>query len=74
MRPSDRAWLVLAGSVAVWDAVCDDGEMLSQASARYRVSHPVLWPAVIIYLAAHLCHVVPHRVDPLSRLAAALGR
>lgn len=74
MQPADRAWIALGVGVLVWDATCPPGQMLSQASRRYRDAHPVLWPAAIVYMAGHLMHVWPERVDPLSRLAEAFGR
>jgi hypothetical protein len=74
MRPADRAWLALAGGVIAWDAACPRGEMLSEASSRYTRARPVLWPAVVVYVAGHLVHVWPMRCDPLSVLARSFGR
>lgn len=74
MRPADKAWLVLAASVAVWDAACPPGEMLSEASARYTRAHRVLWPTAIVYTAGHLMHVWPRRVDLFTLAADLFGR
>lgn len=74
MRASDKAWLTLAAGVVVWDVACPRGEMLSEASARYATARPVLSRAVIGYVAIHLMHLLPPRCDPLSLLAAAVGR
>lgn len=73
MRPADRAWLTLAAAVLAWEIAAPKGELLSEASARYQRARPLLWPVVIVYLAGHLLHVWGER-DPLTRLAAALGR
>lgn len=72
MRPADKAWLTIVAGVVAWDLLAD--EMLSQASRRYRVARPVLWPVTIIYIAGHLIHVWPERYDPLSQLARVFGR
>lgn len=74
MRPSDRAWIALAAGIITWDACCPIGEMLSEASARYTRSHPVVWPLVVGYTAGHLVHVWPERFDLFTRLARLLGR
>lgn len=74
LRPSDRAWITLAAGVLAWDALCPRGEMLSEASARYSDAHRAVWCTTIVYVGGHLMHVWPERYDPLSRLAAALGR
>lgn len=73
MRPADRAWLTLAAGVIAYDACCPRGEMLSEASARYTDSHRLVWSATVLYFAGHLLHVWGQH-DPLTRLAAALGR
>lgn len=74
MRPADRAWVALAVGVAVYEALAPRGELLSQGAARYRERRPVVTHGVIVYVAAHLAGVWPRRVDPLHRLASALGR
>lgn len=74
MRPADRAWLVLGAGVAIWDIACDPDEMLSAASSRYTKARPLLWRLVVIYVAGHLIHCWPERVDLLSGLARAFGR
>lgn len=74
MRPADRAWLVLGAGVIAWDVACPRGEMLSEASSRYARAQPLLWKSGVIYIAGHLMHVWPEKVDLLSRLATALGR
>lgn len=72
LRPSDWAWIGLALGVAAWDATCSRDEMLSDASVRYMSAHPVITSGVIVYLAAHLMGVVPHRIDPLGGIGSVL--
>lgn len=74
MRPADRAWLTIAAGVVAWDASCRDGEMLSDASARYTHAHPVLWPLLVIYTSGHLLHIWPANADLFTLLARWLGR
>lgn len=74
LRPSDRAWLTLAGAVVVWDAVCPRGEMLSEASGRYVAARPLLARVLIVYTAGHLMHVWPPGSDAFTLVARAFGR
>lgn len=74
MQPGDRAWLVVPLYVALWDALCQRGQMLSERSLEYRKAHPVLWCGLVVYVAGHLMHVWPVRCDPLTRLALSFGR
>lgn len=70
LRPSDRAWITMGLGIALWDAVCPPGEMLSEASARYMQVRPVLTGAVILYVAIHLMGKFPSRIDPLGQLGS----
>jgi hypothetical protein len=72
MRPSDRAWIALGLGIFAWDALCDDGEMLSEASARYAKNHPVLAYAVIGSVAAHLAGNIPRWADPIHAVGVML--
>lgn len=74
LRPGDKAWLALAAGVLAWDWMCPRGEMLSEASARYKAARPVLWPAAIVYTAGHLWHVWPEEYDLFTRAARLFGR
>lgn len=74
MRPSDRAWIALGVGVVAWDAACPRGEMLSEASARYAKTRPWLWKGLVVYVAGHLMHIWPERIDLLTVAAKALGR
>jgi len=62
----------MAGGIIAWDIACPRGEMLSDASARYTKSHPLLWGGTVVYIAGHLIHIWPKRYDLLSVLAAAV--
>jgi hypothetical protein len=72
MRPADRAWIALGLGVVAWDVACDDGEMLSEASARYAKKHPLIAYAVIGSVAAHLVNRIPKRFDPVHGVGALL--
>lgn len=72
MRPSDWAWIALGLGVLIWDVACADGEMLSEASARYAKSHPVVAYAVIGSVAAHLVNRIPKQLDPIHGFGAVL--
>lgn len=66
MRASDKAWVVLGAGILAWDVLCPRGEMLSDGTARYMASRPVLTGSVIAYTACHLAHVIPARLDLFS--------
>lgn len=71
LRPADRAWVILGVGVMVYElaAALRRWELLSEAVDRYRRHRPIITHAGVIYLAAHLLRVWPHRMDPLHRLA-----
>ena len=58
-----RAWGAILGSVAVYEAVCKDGELLSEGVDRAIEKHPVAVPLAIGYTAAHLCNILPQKLD-----------
>jgi hypothetical protein len=60
--------------VVAWDLLCADDEMLSQASARYANSHPILAYAVIGSVAAHLTSALPKWVDPIHGIGVGVRR
>jgi hypothetical protein len=72
VRPADRAWIALGLGVVAWDVACDDGEMLSEASARYAKNHPLIAYAVIGSVAAHLVGGIPPWADPIHGVGAVL--
>lgn len=65
---------MLAAGVAVWDVIAPRGEMLSDASARYTKTAPLLWGTTVVYVAGHLIHVWPKKYDLLSVIATAFNR
>ena len=74
MKAGDWAWVALGAGVLVWDVWCPRGEMLSDASTRYVRAHPVVARAVMGYVAGHVMHVWPRRVDVFSVAAGVLRR
>lgn len=65
---------MLGAGILIWDAVAPPKQMLSERSAVYTRTRPVLWCGGVVYVAGHLMHIWPPTLDPLTRLAAALGR
>ncbi len=64
MRASDKAWLALGSSVAVYELVAKDGEMLSHSYDRWLTKRPILTWTCTLITAAHLLNVLPMRADP----------
>jgi hypothetical protein len=69
MKPSDRAWMFLAGGVVAYELLALDNELMSEAVDRYLESRPILTRSVIITVALHLLNVLPKQIDPLAQLA-----
>ena len=65
MQPSDRAWLALAAGVVSWDAMCGEGQTLSEAADRWMMSQPWLVRVSVLLVAAHLVNALPDRLDPI---------
>lgn len=74
LQYDDYGWLAVLGVVVTVEVFAPPGKMLSHGAARYKAAQPVLTTAVIGYLAGHLLGLVPPYVDPLSRVAKAIGR
>ena len=77
MKHADWAWLALAAGVVAYELAAarrSEWELLSEAADRYRHHHPILTPAIVAYLAAHLTRLIPKRIDPLHRVTAWAGR
>lgn len=74
MRPSGKAWVALIVGVVLWDVLCEPGEMMSEASARYAKAHPVMAYLVIGSVAAHLVDRIPKRVDPIHWIGVTLRK
>jgi len=69
MKPSDRAWMFLAGGVVAYEILALDGELMSEAVDRYLEARPIVTRAIVITVAAHLLNLIPRRLDPLAQLA-----
>ena len=69
--PGDKAWVVLGSFIAGYDGLATlfEWDTLSQSCARALDDPLRRWPTVlvIVYIAAHLLRVIPHRYDPLRR-------
>lgn len=74
MRAADRAWLVLAAGVVVYEMAAEDGELLSEGADRYMQHHPWLTRTVVAALALHIANAVPCRIDPIHQLFAVKRR
>lgn len=68
MKPSDRAWCVLAAGVIIYDFLSSDGQTLSEGVDRYLQARPHGTRLAIAILAVHLLNMVPDRYDPLHWL------
>lgn len=64
MRSGDVAWLAILAGVIVYELAADD--LLSEATERYVVRHPVLTRIGIIAIAGHLACLMPTAVDVFS--------
>jgi len=71
MRNSDRAWVVLATSVAAYDLVATDDEQLTAAARRYFKSQPVITASMILMTGLHLIGGLPRWCDPFALSFAA---
>lgn len=59
----DKAWQVLLGSAAVYEALAPQNELLSESADRWIEKHPVIVPAVIGYTALHIMNRLPSKID-----------
>ena len=74
MRNSDRAWVALAGGVAVYDLIATDDEQLTNAARRHFQSRPIATASMILATALHLVGGIPPWCDPISLTFAAYRR
>jgi hypothetical protein len=74
LKPSDVAWLTLGTGVIVYDVLCTEGDTMSEAADRYMLRHPWLVRAVAFVLAAHVCNLVPNRLDAVHGMFVAIRR
>lgn len=63
MKQRDKAWMVLAAYVLLWDFLCPTGQTLSEAATDYRRRWPLATVGVVVYIAAHLLDAIPERLD-----------
>lgn len=70
MRPGDKAWLALGVGVLSYDALCGDGETMSETADAYMLSRPWLVRAIAFAVAAHVANAIPSQVDPIHGLFA----
>lgn len=71
MITGERAWLVLAVAVALYEIAAPKDQLLSEAVDRWLAKRPWMTRAVVVLTAAHLLNLIPQRVDPFHRLAEA---
>lgn len=64
MRSSEKAWILLAAVVVVYEIFAGEGELLSHQVDRWLESHPVITHSIVMVTAAHLLNVLPERIDP----------
>ena len=71
-RPSTLAWAGLIGGIAAWDALCPQGESLSERLDPI-IEKPigrVFVYAAIGTTALHLSNLLPEQLDPFSRVGS----
>ena len=62
-----RAWAAIAIGVTAYELACKDGELLSQGVDKAIDKHPVAVPLAIGITAAHLCNLIPEKIDPFTQ-------
>jgi hypothetical protein len=70
MRPSTKAWLGLGAGVAVYEVLCPEGELMSEAVDRALEGRPFVRAATlggIAITACHLANLIPQSVDPFHK-------
>lgn len=71
MTPAGKAIAVLLGGVALWDALCDDGQTISEGCDRLLETHPIATELVMLALYLHCANRVPESADPIHWLFVA---
>lgn len=74
VRPSDKAWAVLAAGVVVYDLACPEFETMSDACDRYMLRRPWLVRTIAFLVAAHVGNALPARYDPIHLMFAGIRR
>lgn len=63
MRSSDKAWIAMGVGVISYDALCPDGQTLSEGADAYMERHPWVTRGLAAALALHVCNALPMRLD-----------
>lgn len=69
-----RAWAVIGVSVLAYEALCPQGELLSEGVDKALESHRLATTALIGAVSLHLLNVIPARFDPFQHGARLLGK
>ena len=72
-----RMWAVIGLSVAAYEALVDEEQLLSRGVDRARALHPavnVVVSGAIVVTAAHLLRTIPPKLDPYSRFHSTTSR
>lgn len=70
----EHAWIALGLYVIAYDAIANEGELLSEVVDRFIEKHPAATRVIVIGVAAHLMNLIPPQVDPLHKMAITTRR
>lgn len=70
MRYAAKAWVGLAGYLAIVEVLAPEGETLSEGVDTWMEKHPgkVIWYGLVGIFGAHLLNLLPTKYDPIHRL------
>lgn len=71
-RASTLGWIGVIGGVALYDALCPEGEQLSERADEW-LEHPFKRRIVELGMAAvalHVCNRIPEQFDVIHHLAS----
>ena len=68
LETREKAWLALAGGVILYDALCPEGQTLSEGVDHFLEKHPVMTLGAIAITAGHLSNLIPEKIDPIHHL------
>lgn len=71
-RPSTVAWAATVGGIALYDALCPNGEQMSERADEW-MEHPIkrrLTQIGMGMIALHVCNAIRPEVDPIHKLAS----
>lgn len=63
-----RGWIAIAVGVTAYELACPKNELLSEGVDRAIDKHPVAIPLAIGYVAAHLCNLLPEKLDLFTQI------